>query len=262
MKNKLNVLESFLLAMILLIGISAKADTTPQIDYSEGQTIYVHALNGLHLRNFPDKNGEIITTMGYGDALRVSEDQHFDSEKTIRSGWYIGRWIKVSFVGLEGYVFDAFISALPVPDVGYELGDCNDPVSAINAYIQNELDVVAGADTLLYRVSDAHIKTKILYVLDEDHRVIYSDFDNGYSTALYLQNTRVMDAFNLLRGLFVGCEELERLMDEAIFIKDKGTDQISEIKAEGLLIKQSGMEVQVKCTYRYQSTCHFIDLEN
>ncbi len=255
------ILEVVFASLFLVSAFQSSANLKPGTVYTEGQSLYVHALNGLHLRNFPDMHSEIITTLTYGDELLICEDQSLKAQQNIQMGWFTGQWVKVSYHGLEGYVFDAFISSLPVPEIIYDVDDCTNPVMLLNSYIDNEMDVGAEEDTLIHRISDEYSQTKVQKQLTAGARVVYRSFESGYSTELYLPELRTLDAYNLLRGLFVGCQSLEYIIDKAIFIKNED-GAIAEIKAQGISIKQLGREVVIKTTKRNPFICRFVDGEN
>lgn len=87
--------------------------------FSEGETLYVWALNGLNMRKLPDAKSEKIATLPYGEKVTVQanigviiahEVEEFKDFKVK------GVWLLVKFGDKEGFVFDGYLSRLVVPE--------------------------------------------------------------------------------------------------------------------------------------------------
>ena len=177
-------------------------------------------------------------------------ERHIEDSFDNVDGWFKGGWIKVDYNGVVGYVFDAYTSSLPIPIVDIESMDCADPVDVLTTYIHDEFDDQASLDTLLNRATDYNVQIKIKQDLKNGATGIYRQFDTGYSTELRVPNVRVLDGYNLMRGLFVECDQLNEIIENAVFIKDRSTEEIKEVRSEGLKIKRlSDGGISIKCSY-------------
>lgn len=109
-------------------------------NYQAGDSLYVWAVSGLSMRTTPDLKGEKIMTISYGERIKienkkgdlprmkvllkkgreVNEEEgglpdRYDGEriKTIPDFFIEGHWVKISYYGIEGYLFDGYLSSLP-----------------------------------------------------------------------------------------------------------------------------------------------------
>lgn len=87
-------------------------------NYKVGDSLTVFITSGLKLREKPSSKSEVLTTIPIGKKVLIKkqllrEYQHQDSFATIRL--IKGHWVKVSFEGKTGYVFDGYLSSLPYP---------------------------------------------------------------------------------------------------------------------------------------------------
>ena len=98
---------------LISISIRATSDTLPT--YSEGTILNVYASSGMKLRAFPNKNAEVLDIVRYGDEVEVINTFAFSDDKADRIDWLDGHWILVEYDGIAGYLFDAYLSALPFP---------------------------------------------------------------------------------------------------------------------------------------------------
>ncbi len=92
--------------------------------FSNGDTLYVTAtprqpstneyhFSGMELFREPDLNSRIITTLPYG-AKVTAKDTPLTNEILLGDG-LTGLWLKVEYMGRDGFVFDAYLSKLPPP---------------------------------------------------------------------------------------------------------------------------------------------------
>lgn len=100
-----NLAKAFL-AACMLFGASVSAWAQ--------NTMFVTTKSGLILRDKPDKTGNKILTIPYGQAADVSEDV-FSEVETI--GEKTGYWRQVKYKGKLGFAFDAFLDANEPSDI-------------------------------------------------------------------------------------------------------------------------------------------------
>lgn len=98
-------------------------------EYQIGDTLFVIARTGLNVRSDPSLRGKALSTIPYGHRLIAKEEklpflwfntdsvQIFESYSWYKAEnaatapyWIKGKWVKVEYNGMEGYVFDGFLS--------------------------------------------------------------------------------------------------------------------------------------------------------
>ncbi len=122
---------------LLLLAIAftlSYIEQLPAINhYFEGDTLYVWAEGGLIIRDTNSISGKRIAVIPYGDKIEVLGSTLYslpsDSIKFIEpwqdafqqqyTGYYLkGRWVRIKFQGIYGYVFDGYLSHFPAPHRG------------------------------------------------------------------------------------------------------------------------------------------------
>ncbi len=98
-------------------------------EYLAGDTLYVWAASGLSLRREADLNAEKLLSIPYGTPIIVQSDKFTNVTDDVRvevAPGYImndsvspavhlnGRFAKVTYRGKTGYLFDGYLSKLPV----------------------------------------------------------------------------------------------------------------------------------------------------
>ncbi len=87
--------------------------------FSENETLYVWAMNGLNMRKLPDAKSEKIAALPYGEKVIVQanigiivahEVEEFKDFKVK------GVWLLVKYGDKEGFVFDGYLSRLVAPE--------------------------------------------------------------------------------------------------------------------------------------------------
>ncbi len=92
--------------------------------YQVGETLYVWAKSGLHLRDTPSLSGKVLKTLPYGAALELKQCSGEVIEVEIikdaeSNGQYFpnfklnGHWLLVRTGDLQAYVFEGYVSTLP-----------------------------------------------------------------------------------------------------------------------------------------------------
>lgn len=110
----------FIITIFLAIILS---DFSIASFYKRGDTLNVWATSGLNMRKGPGTDFPKIRTIGYGDKVEVIDQYLFSTplditvvKKSKKSDEFVlkGFWVKVKNGKKEGYVFDAYLSRLPV----------------------------------------------------------------------------------------------------------------------------------------------------
>ena len=118
----------------LLITLSSFNGKAQHIETSSSKELNCLAINGLTLRNSPSVKGDKISVIPYGSKLTLLK--HSGNIETI--GGFHGEWVQVKFQEATGYVFDAYISGYPAPQLrkqGY---------SSCYNYLVKNFDITGG----------------------------------------------------------------------------------------------------------------------
>lgn len=105
-----------IILLFLLLPLSLFSQRT----YSPNQTVYCWAKSGLNLRNQPNTQGAKITKVPFKGVLTVVDSikgiSYLDTLTKDKNHPLLikGNWIKVAYKNDTGYVFDGYISRIPV----------------------------------------------------------------------------------------------------------------------------------------------------
>ena len=117
-----------ILAVMILMVVSQvlSANTEPTratAMYQEGTILKVWAVNGLNMRDGPGKDFPISRKLQYGDEVKITDPFIGDFPMSIKvidkkgkkNDFELkGNWVRVMLDDVEGYVFDGYLSRLPV----------------------------------------------------------------------------------------------------------------------------------------------------
>ena len=116
-----------LAVMILMLASQVLSATTEPTRatamYQEGTVLKVWAVNGLNMRDGPGKDFPISRKLHYGDEVTVTDPfigdfplsiKVIDKKGTKNDFELKGNWVRVMLDDVEGYVFDGYLSRLPV----------------------------------------------------------------------------------------------------------------------------------------------------
>ena len=207
---------------LLIIGIQTTSATPP---FNNNQEATVVAPSGLSLRLEPGTEAKAIYTIEFGETVTV-----LNNETTAcladRYEWMDGSWIKVEYAGMEGYVFDGFLSTLPLPfHEGEFCIEELDFITPVENWFENNFDLARTPDTLLRSDGSA----KVLYASEQGHRMIKHNYENYYKLDIYMSNQRIMDCYNLLLSMTTNKVDREVLARASTFIEDN-QDKLTLVK--------------------------------
>ncbi|NPV02461.1 MAG: SH3 domain-containing protein [Brevinematales bacterium] len=96
-----------------------KQSLNPPIYYKSGESIKAFALSGLLMRDGPGTNFQKLVKIPFGAKVKILENPD-TSVKFISEG-IEGYWVRVEYLQTNGYVFDGYLSTLPIvkKDEGY-----------------------------------------------------------------------------------------------------------------------------------------------
>ena len=216
-----------LILVFICQGISA---TNPShfVNYLQGETLNVFATSGLKLRTAANLKSDVVTVIPYGEAVTVLN--HFDlaTAKQQRIDWIDGLWIYVGYGNFEGYVFDGYLSRLPIPDDASQFcDDCYELVNPLNNY----LDAHFRVQSILGASPEAEPTFTYEYLLEESLIVKRKSGETWWGIELEMLNYRMPEALNLLRSMLLSDVDKDDFEDSLLFKEDR-EGRVNEIQVK------------------------------
>lgn len=203
----------FAVALMIVFYFQMWASNGP--GFVEGTQLYVMANSGLTLRAEAKMDSEPLIVVDFGSSVQVL-NQPDSVENVEMINWVKGKWIYVEYDGINGYMFDGYLSDLPMPI--YEFERCQldldliyplESWADVNLGLENSNVVEAG---ILKRITDSYIGGE---------KMVRTQKEDYYKLELYLTEVRLMDAYHLLQSMIDNKARLETYKDESTFIKDR-----------------------------------------
>lgn len=215
MKNLICIL------VVSFVGNILSAHTAIDLTNPEPETVNVMAFSGLKIRTAPGLESQVLKVIPFGERVNVLEK----SEISENVEWFSGQWIKVEYQGIEGYVFDGFVSDLPVPSYEFELTkDDLQLCYPILAWTEYHYDEVLKPDT-----SNIHGVSKIHQYMENGILLSREESDYHMKSTLELHDIRISDAYNLLRSMCLTKAERKEFENNSVFISNR-ENEIDQIK--------------------------------
>ena len=177
-------------------------------NYLPGDTLTVVAFDGLTLRAAPDVTRTKIRLLDTGEQVFVIDTLSVWPGDTLFG--FAGRWVRVGTVqdATEGYVFDAFLSTLPLTNLpadqqlasaAFEFGMQLPHVIADYAVRQ----FGPARCSVSYRNHEDGERALAITIqpLSQGHQLIKQQYHEGGSTELILTNVRPSEVYYLMRQL-------------------------------------------------------------
>lgn len=196
--------------------------------YQNGDTLNVVATSGLRLRTSPGSNAGTIRVLEFGEEVIVKNTFGFDSTYQDKSGWFTGNWISVSAGQVSGFVFDGFLSKLPLPNHENEL--CMESSLSFSVplqhYITHHFPVVADENGSEHRED---VDQCVSYH-SEGIVMTRTNGDGWYKTDVTFTGYRLSEVVNVFRSMIVGEDMLDAFESSLRFHKNK-SGQINKVQA-------------------------------
>lgn len=137
--------KTIFLVPTLIISLGCITSISAINRYFIGDTLYVWADGGLVIRDAPGIKSNRIGEIAYGEQLVVQEGKYYryeEEELTIikksqddKGHVFLpvkiqGKWVKIKYKNIEGFVFDGYLSVMPAP------GLINNEYPELYEYIQ------------------------------------------------------------------------------------------------------------------------------
>lgn len=227
--------------------IQLSADTTVHAEFGyerhTGQTLIVHAIDGLKLRFEPSFHSPTITVLDYGEAItqlgETPESEHFSI------GYTIGKWIHVDVNGLEGYVYDGFVSSLPIPEF---IPDTDYLTTVLEEYVKSNFNLTATDTMARSSEMDERFHVKYRYTFEDNIRLHYDAFWELEKIKLEIPNIRIMDGYHLVKALLTVSGLKDIYGTDLIFkVNDLGNIyEISDRFREDIIIRDHGEYISIE----------------
>ncbi len=200
------------LFLALAFAVTLVGNTEPVTKTPHQKTLHVYAYSGLKLRTQPTTQSEVVKIIPYGDKVTLLEQS--GQHETIE--WMSGEWVKVSHGESEGYVFEGFISELPIPNYKFEmtLNDL-DLTYPLLAWAEYHYDEVQNADTIMNDEVE-----KVVQHLENNLTLTRTNTKHRFYVNMELSNIKIEDAYNLVKAMLLTKAEKEVFENNSIFIHD------------------------------------------
>lgn len=213
MKNLIGIV------VLLLINMSAFGNGLS----TDKPELKVMSKSGLKLRLSPNLDSPVLEVIPYGETLLLEED-FISAEGSFSVSWTKGRWIKVQYENLVGFVFDGFVTSLPVPLLEPEFAATLDGLcQALYNWAYNNFDLISRdtlSDTDQALTTVTQLGSSELFVHDT---ALFTRVD------LTLKNIRIMDAYHLLESMMDSRTGRTLLKENSMFYS--GVDgEVNKIK--------------------------------
>jgi len=196
---------------------------TNRMNYSIGDTLNVVAMNGLTVRSKPSVNGEKLLILKTQEKVCVIDTLNFCSNRDSIFG-FLGNWILIQTTNdVRGYVFDVFLSTLPIAKSMTKLGkmipnnsfDYSDGLpQLLESYATEKFSKTDCVYEYYNRVDGESAHRMRIQKFEEGHVLIEHEYREGTSIELRLENVRISEVFYLVHRF------LEDANDEIIKIND------------------------------------------
>lgn len=217
-----SIFLSLVMILVSTLGFSTTPESTPE---SSAAHLTVIATSGLTLRQAPDSKSPVVKIIPFGEVVTLRSDQP-DTTFASRVGWVDGQWKVVEHEGDVGFIFDGYLTALPLPDYVAEFSPYGTELLypletwALNHHMQSQKP-----DT----IHTPHSSKVVTHFTNGD-KLVQSNQHGYYKSELYLHDTRIMDAYNLLQVMIHGDETAHAsFTKQSLFVEDFKGD-ITQVK--------------------------------
>ncbi|MEL6989774.1 MAG: hypothetical protein AAGK97_18345, partial [Bacteroidota bacterium] len=127
---------------------------------------------------------------------------------------------------LEGYVFDGYLSRLPIPDDASQFCDeCYELVNPLNNY----LDAHFRVQSILGSAPKEETNFTYKYLLEQSLIVKRRSGESWWGIELEMLNYRMPEALNLLRSMLVSEEDKDHF-EKSLLFKEDINSNVKEIQ--------------------------------
>ncbi len=176
----------------------------------------VSAASGLNMRTVPGGQGQVIKTIPFGEqVMLVNDENELGYEE--RVDWIDGRWILIEHDGEIGYVFNGFLTDLPIPEEVDEFS-CEDiDISyPLESWMKNNFTSQAAPDTIFGSTTIG-----VVQQFAEGHVFKEKDKQFQFEVLAELQDTEVMEVYQILLNMLSSKPEKVSFLNQSTFVEDE-----------------------------------------
>lgn len=211
---------------IAILGLLYTQDGLVAQNYTNGDILHVVASSGLRMRTSPNAQAGTLRVLECGEAVTIENTFEFDSTYRDKSGWFDGHWIYVNSEGISGYMFDAYLTSLAIPNHENELCFESMPFSVpLQEYLMHHYPVEMEEQGSEHRED---IDQCIVY--HAGGITVTRTAGSGWNkTDLVFQGYRFAEVVNLFRSMLVG-DEMKEEFDSNLIFHQNGQGQVYRAK--------------------------------
>ena len=170
-------------------------------NFPPNTTVYAIAKSGLNIRNKPVLEGSKVGRIPFGERLELLETV---LEAKDQFEGISGYWVKVQYDSISGYVFDGFLSRIPVIDssVPIESQNCLGPL--LREYVRMNYTFVDSVEYTHFGDEDSDFDW-VVYELDGGHSFSIARDEDYYMGDLTLNVVLEREGEYLVKSLVDAC---------------------------------------------------------
>ena len=201
---------------------------TPEItahNYDEGDILTVFANSGLRLRMAPAPDAKTLKIMRLGDIVMVVNTHDFAEDYEDRVGWMDGHWIEVQYQGVNGYVFDAFLSTMQIPDHESELCiDCEHIIHPFENFLRSKYPSVSMS------TGPQHSESTTQFISKMEDGIVTTRTTNEtwYHLEVKFSEKRLCEVLNLFRAV-IPEQQLRKDFDASLIFRQNSVGEIDYV---------------------------------
>jgi hypothetical protein len=179
------------------------------MNYQPGDTLNVVAMDGLVVRTAPRAKSEKITVLKSGEKAIIVDTVNFHTHKDSIFG-FSGHWVLIQAANdVKGYVFDAFLSKLPIAQPVFKRPSEVEAEYEFNGRVMNALERYANEH---FKPTGCHYKYDNRHDGESSHSIEIQPYEGGHAvikhgywegggTELTLNNVRPSEIYYLVYQL-------------------------------------------------------------
>lgn len=186
--------------------------------YEIGDNLNVNARSGLNVRSTPAINGSKVGFLEYGQRVEVISKEYLTKRDTFEN--LDGGWVEIESEGIRGFVFDGFLTKLPI--LNYKMNPKNEEkgvclFNSMNRYIKNNF--VAIDTTNYYNGADGEGSHGMKIINLRDHgQFIKHSYWESFGDEFQIEKVRKVESFLFVKSLFESCNLWTKEIEEKLII--------------------------------------------
>ena len=202
--------------MIILYFQAAFTQNPTSISTTELTLMNVVAPSGLKMRAQPTMDSEVLYVIPTRSAVVMMNTEMIPPVQD-EVGYMKGSWVYVGYEGEEGYVFDGFLSSLPLPINEFEMTQFDlDLIYPLETYMDYHKLSPINSDTF-----SSDLYSKVIHEYSDGSKMIQKHTLTQYHLKVVLPETTIWEAYHLLVQMLSTRSETNSFLDAAMFIANR-----------------------------------------